>query len=104
MSDVTLTVEQLNAAQAQLDQQKATLMVGRIDEALMELASADIDNLANTINELAANMVNGSSRQQLTNLVSMIRNMPTILKHERNVFQATLNPPALPKAGPVTGT
>jgi len=96
MSDVTLTVEELNAAQAELDRQKAVLMATKIDEALEALASADIENLATVVSDLAINMVNGNSRQQLNNLVSMLRTLPNILTHERTTFQAILNPPIAP--------
>lgn len=96
MSDNTLTVEQLNAAQAELDRQKAVLMATKIDEALETLVSADIENLAAVVGDLANNMVNGNSRQQLNNLVSMLRTLPNILAHERSTFQAILNPPLVP--------
>lgn len=101
MSDTTLTVEQLNAAQAELDRQKAVLMATKIDEALETLVSADIENLATVVGELANNMVNGNSRQQLNNLVSMLRTLPNILNHERATFQAILNPPIAPAPVPI---
>jgi hypothetical protein len=96
MTDTPVTVDELNAMQAELDRQKANLMVGKIDEALMELTSADIDNLANTLTELASGMVNGNSKTQMMNTVSMIRTMPNILNHERSTFNAVLNPPTTP--------
>lgn len=87
MAETQSEIEQINAAQRELNLRKAEIMLTQIAAVETLLSSAEGKRFSAKLAEIASQMVDGTSRNTVNNLLSAINSATMSMSFDKSTFE-----------------